>query len=130
MSDKNNSKINDQDQAAGVSAKEAGESKVMCVLAYIGILWLIPLLSSKSQYVRFHTNQGLVLFIVEAIYLILRQVIYWILFGISWSAAAIVSTVFWVGSTVFLILAIIGIKNALQCKAKQLPVIGKVKILK
>ena len=35
-------------------------NKVMAILAYFGILFLIPLLAAKeSAYARYHTNQGL-----------------------------------------------------------------------
>ncbi len=38
----------------------------MSVLAYIGILFLIPLLACpNSRFARYHTNQGLVLFLLE-----------------------------------------------------------------
>ena len=39
-------------------------NKVMAILAYFGILFLIPLLAAKeSPFARYHTNQGLVLFL-------------------------------------------------------------------
>ena len=46
------------------NSEDVQSNKVMGILAYFGILFLIPLLAAKdSQYARFHTNQGIVLFI-------------------------------------------------------------------
>ena len=46
------------------NSEDVQNNKVMGILAYFGILFLIPLLAAKdSQYARFHTNQGIVLFI-------------------------------------------------------------------
>ncbi len=109
---------------------EAEEGKVMAVLAYLGILWLVPLFAGKTAYLRFHANQGLVLFIAEAVFVVLDRVLWFVLVRVSLSLAAVVSTVLWIFSIVFLVLAIIGIKNAVQCQAKKLPVLGSIRILK
>ena len=46
------------------NSEDVQNNKVMGILAYFGILFLIPLLAAKdSQYARFHTNQGILLFI-------------------------------------------------------------------
>jgi len=45
-----------------------GEEKLMGAIAYIGILFLIPLLAKKdSAFAQFHAKQGLVLFIADVI---------------------------------------------------------------
>jgi uncharacterized membrane protein len=47
--------------------KQVIEGKVWAILAYIGILCLLPLLLKKdNKFVLFHSKQGLVLFIGEA----------------------------------------------------------------
>ena len=97
----------------------------MAVLAYIGILVLVPILAAKnSKYARFHANQGLVLFIAEVIYNIVSAIIRAIL------PLAVVNIILWVISVLFLVLSIIGIVNAATGKAKELPVIGKIRIIK
>ena len=49
--------------------EDVKKHKGMGVLSYFGILVLIPLLAGdkNSPYVRFHSNQGLVLFLVSVI---------------------------------------------------------------
>ena len=86
-------------------------------MAYI--LFFIPLLAAKdSPFARYHANQGLVLFLAA----ILSSVIL-IIPILGWIIAPILSIV-------ITVLAVIGIINALNGKAKELPIIGKFKILK
>jgi len=93
------------------------KNKVMGLLAYI--LFFIPLLAAKSSpFARYHANQGLVLFLAA----ILSSVIL-IIPILGWIIAPILSIV-------ITVLAVIGIINALNGKAKELPIIGKFKILK
>jgi uncharacterized membrane protein len=45
-------------------AVDIEQNKVLAVLAYIGIFFLIPLLAApRSRFARYHTNQGIVLFL-------------------------------------------------------------------
>ena len=93
------------------------KNKAMGLLAYI--LFFIPLLAAKdSPFARYHANQGLVLFICGLISSLL-----WIIPILGWIIAPILSIV-------ITVLAVIGIINALNGKAKELPIIGKFKILK
>jgi uncharacterized membrane protein len=95
------------------------KNKVYAVLAYIGILFLVPLLAAKdSPYAKFHTNQGLVLFLLE----VALSVISWIPV-LGW----IVGVVGWIAVAVFLIM---GIVNAAQGECKPLPIIGEIEIIK
>ena len=116
-------KVGDQfknaaDNTAEYDQADINANKVMAVLAYIGILVLIPLFAAKdSKFARFHTNQGLLLFIVAIIASAVSRI-----HGIGFIGAII-------GFITF-IFAIIGIVYAAQGKAKELPFIGKYKILK
>ncbi|MBQ7116979.1 MAG: hypothetical protein IJN88_02070, partial [Clostridia bacterium] len=71
-----------------------------------------------SPFAKFHTNQGLVLFIGAILSSVIAAVpiIGWIIAPIAGLAITVLS--------------VIGIVNALGGKAKELPVIGKYKILK
>ena len=98
---------------------------VMSVLAYLGILVLVPILAAKeSKFARFHANQGLLLLILE----IASGVISWLgkipLVGFVFSIAS------WIVSLAGIVLAVLGIINAANGKAKELPVIGQFRLLK
>lgn len=111
-------------------AADIEQNKVMAVLAYLGILVLVPLLAAKeSKFARFHSNQGLILLIAALAYGIVYNILSFIILGISWRLYFILS-IFALLSLVFLILAIIGIVNAVNGRAKELPLIGKIQILK
>ena len=103
------------------------KNKLMGILAYLGILVLIPLFAAKeSKFARFHTNQGLILCISGIIlYLIFRIII-----AISWKLAAVLGIFMWIIEVALLILAIIGIINVVKGRAKELPLVGKYRILK
>lgn len=117
LSEKFNELNNTADTTSEYDTQDIEKNKVMAVLAYI--IFLIPLLAAKdSKFARFHTNQGLVLFIG----------------GILSSVIAAIPIIGWIiapiAGIIITILAVIGIVNALGGKAKELPIIGKFKILK
>lgn len=118
-------------QAGQDGDRDAADNKAMGVLAYLGILVLVPIFAAKeSRFARYHANQGLVLAIVEVAYALVVSILTAILTVISWRVALTMSTIFglvWLG---FLALIIIGIINAASGKMKPLPVFGKITILK
>jgi len=118
------------DTTAEYDKVDIEQNKGMAVLAYLGILVLIPLFAAKeSKFARFHSNQGLLLCIAAIAYSIVYTILSPIIIAISWRLSIIVSLLV-LFSLVFLVLAIIGIINAANGKAKELPVIGKYKLLK
>lgn len=106
-------------------------NKVMAVLAYIGILFLIPLLAAPdSKFARYHTNQGLVLFIAQAILVVALGILGAILALIPIVGAIVIVILSLAISVVSLVFMILGIVNAANGTAKELPLIGGIKILK
>lgn len=121
---------NTPDSTAGFAPADIQQNKAMAILAYIGILVLIPLFAAKdSRFARYHANQGLVLFIVEVIYSVAYFILSFLILSISWRLYFLVSLL-GILSIAFLVVAILGIINAANGKAKELPVIGKFRILK
>jgi len=105
------------------SAQDVADNKVMAILSYFGILFVIPLFAAKeSPFAKFHANQGLLLFLAE----IALYIVYYILLLVLPIIGLIFSILF-LGITV---LAIIGIINAAKGEAKELPLIGKYRIIK
>ena len=99
--------------------KDAEKNKAMAVLAYI--LFLIPLLAAKeSKFAMYHTNQGLVLFLmVVAVNVVggFIPVIGWLL-------------IMPIGNLLALIFAVLGIINSVKGEIKPLPLIGGIKVIK
>ncbi len=115
-----------EDNTSEFEQEDINQNKVMAVLAYIGILVLVPLLAApNSKYARYHVNQGLLLFIAEICLGVVMGIFIWIpvlniIIGILGGIVSLLLFVF----------AIIGIVNACQGKAKGLPIFGKFKILR
>ncbi len=125
------SKIVDMpDSTSEYSAEDISKNKIISLFSYIWILFLVPMFAAKdSKFARFHANQGLVLFIIETAAVILQKVCA-VVFGPIFLLGALLGIAFWLVDILTLALAIIGIINAVQGKAKRLPVIGKINILK
>ncbi len=118
-----NVSVEGQDYTAQYDPNDIRQNTAMAVLSYIAILFLVPLLAApQSPYARFHANQGLVLFIAEAI------------LGVVVSICSFIPIVCWIVSGVVslisLIYMILGIVNAASGKCKDLPIIGKIRIIK
>ena len=96
---------------SGSEADDSGNS-LFVAFAYIPILCLIPILSpEQDSNIRFHTRQGLILFLIEIVAG---------LFLIPW-----VSSLIWKSVLIVCIgLSIAGIVFALQGKRYKLPIIG------
>jgi len=92
------------------------KNTTMAVVAYF--LFFVPLLTGdakKDPFVKYHTKQGLVLFLLA----IAINVVSWIVpFYVWWRISYLLSLC-------SLALLIIGIVNAVNGKEKPLPVIGK-----
>ena len=121
---------NTADTTSQFDPKDIEQNKVMAILAYFGILVLVPLIGApQSKFARFHANQGLLLLIASIAFYVVYYIFLHILIAISWKLVFL-ATLFSLLGLVFLVLAIIGIVNAANGKAKELPVIGKYRILK
>ena len=103
--------------------KDAEDNKIMGILAYLGILFLVPYLAAKeSPFAKFHANQGCILFIAYLAAWVVGFILIFIPY-IGW----IVSYALYLGCFVLMILGII---NAVKGEMKELPLIGKMTILK
>ena len=95
-----------------VTSNNIDMTKLYAVLAYLGLLFIIPLIMCKdSEFVRFHTNQGIILFIASVI-------------------CAAVPIVGWIASICVVVLMVVGLINVSNNEMKELPLIGKFSILK
>ena len=110
---------NSVDSTAAFGAQDVAENKLISVLCYFGLLLLIPLLVKKdSAFVRFHSNQGLVLIIFNILVSVLANIP---LLGLVVAiVGGIAGFVFW----------IMGLVNVLNGRAKTLPLIGGITIIK
>lgn len=110
------------DRTAEFDPADISSNKGMGILAYIGFLFLIPLFAApKSNFARFHTNQGLVLFLCEIVFNVALRIL-----SVIIPFLGILNIL----SLAFLVVMILGIVNAANGKAIEFPIIGSIKILK
>lgn len=112
--------------------RDVVDNKAMAILSYI--LFFVPLIAGThktSPYVRFHVNQGTVLFIASLIYYIALAIIAGtVLWVLPWSLYFTINSVFTLLRLIPLVLVIVGIVNAANGKLQQLPIIGGLSIIK
>lgn len=104
------------------------QNKTMAGLAYI--LFFLPLIVCKdSRFGRFHANQGLLLLILSVAGYIAISIVTTILATITWRLFGFISLLYSIYGLFILAIAIYGLVNGLNGKAKELPVIGKYRII-
>ena len=101
-----------------VTAPPAGDdvekAKGMAWLSYLGILWLVPLLTMKDNaFAKFHVKQGIMLTILWVATSILAAIPI-----IGWIADAIL----WIFAVIMMIMGII---NSLNGQYWKMPILGK-----
>ncbi|NBG89063.1 hypothetical protein ISALK_11240 [Isachenkonia alkalipeptolytica] len=107
-----------QEESTTYTQEDIEKNKAIAALAYL--IFFLPLLAAQdSSYARFHANQGLLLFILG--------------FGGN-TILTIIPILGWIIIPFFslfvIILGVMGILNAINGKAKDLPLIGQYRILK
>ncbi len=112
------------------------KNKVFAVLAYLGILVLVPLLAAKdSPFAKYHTNQGLLLlltavatgvavFIVAALGAFVTAMLH---LGVGMCCVGLLGFAQFAVVVAFMIMGII---NAATGQMKPLPIIGKYTLIK
>lgn len=99
--------------------KDVKENKAMAILSYCSLLILVPALTDakNSPYVRFHMNQGLVLMLFATGFSVLSFIPF---INTVTYACTIATFVFW----------IMGIVYAAKGEMKEVPLLGRIKIIK
>lgn len=122
--------MNTADTTAGFDPADVEKNKVMGVLAYLGILVLIPIFAAKdSPFARYHANQGLILCLAAIVYGVAMSVLVSVILAISWRLYFLVK-ILRLLNIVFAVFCVIGIVNVVNGRAKELPIIGKYRLLK
>jgi len=120
--------VMDTEESFEFDKTDIEQNKAFAVLSYIGILVLIPYFFKKdSEFTQYHAKQGLVLAISMVVYnvavAILNGILSFILPDLISNAIGII---FGIVNLAFIALAVLGIVNVVNNKAKQLPFMDKV----
>jgi len=115
---------NTPDYTEEYDQEDIKKNKDICILSYIGIFFILTfIICRNSKFGRFHTNQGLVLFLSELVLSVAAGFGKILTFNLF---SGIVSAVI---SIVSLFYLVVGIMNAVNGRAKELPVIGKIRLI-
>ena len=134
----------------GAKKSEIESGKGMAILSYFGLLALIPYFAEKNnKFVRFHAVQGMNLLLIWVAYAVLNGIITSIVWSITAAncassiyggsltgcvggggIATIISMLLGLVGLGIGIIAIIGLVYAIQGKEQEVPVLGKIKIIK
>lgn len=114
-------------QKTTTNSKNNDNSKLCAALSYllIGIIWyFVDEKMKRNNFVKFHVKQGLLLLIIAIIYSVIVGILTFPLHFIPVLGTIIIWMLNIVG-LIFLVLAILGIINALNNEEKALPIIGE-----
>lgn len=115
-----NNMFDSDDLTGSFDTNDIEQNKGLSAIGYIPILFLVPMLATQSPYAKFHANQGLIVTIVSIVLSVASSVLGWVL---QW-VPVIPDLISIATSLATLALIIIGIVNAVQGKAKKLPIVG------
>jgi len=129
-----------EDSTKKIDKNDIEKNKIMAIFAYFGPLSLIPFFASKeSKFAQYHAKQGLNLFIIELIVGVISYFLTAIFempkCNVSGTECGIFAP-WWISipidfvQLILGIIAIIGIVYACQGKAKEVPILEKMKIIK
>ncbi len=118
-----------KDHTAEYDPNDVEQNKIISLFSYLGILILVPIFGAKdSAYARFHTNQGLALIIGELAFNIAIGILDYIFANVA-ILGPLVALLGSLGNVAIFVLTIMGIYNAVNGRAKDLPIIGTWTIL-
>lgn len=125
---------NPNDYTEQYDPRDIADNRVFAVFSYLGLLILIPIFGARNSYfARFHANQGLLLLILSIAYSAVSNVargIVNLVFGFLPIVPGLISLGLSLLGLFPVILMVLGIINAASGKAKELPFIGRFRLLK
>ena len=121
-----NELMKSDDLTKNYDIQDINANKSMGILSYLWILVLVPIFTAKeSKFAMFHAEQGITLAIAATIIMILA-----IIFGFIPVVGFVFGIIFWLVDLAIFVLAVIGIINAANGQAKELPLVGKIRLIK
>lgn len=119
---------NQKDSELTFDKHDIEQNHLLGIVAYLGVLFLVSLfVGKKSPYARFHANQGLILFIMEMLFIGFYYVVVLICVFINFTLPIPIYSL--LGLVVFA-LVIMGVINGFKGLAKPLPFVRRFHIIK
>ena len=120
---------NTADHSEGMDPADVEKNKIIGCFAYI--IFFLPLVAvPDSKFGRFHANQGLVYLILFVAASIATTVIRMMLVSITWGLLWLSSLISFLVFVPVIAIGVVGLVNGYTGKAKDLPLIGTIRLLK
>ena len=125
--DKINEKIDNivnsesHDEFSKKEITDYNSSAMLCYLPFICIYFILTNAYKKSEYLKFHCNQGL---IVTCFYIITY------IFNKTFGTISFMNFIGFILYFVCIVLSLFGIINTNNRESKEIPIIGKIKLIK
>lgn len=114
------------DRTNEFDANDIQANKAMGILAYIGPLVFIPMFACKnSKFAQSNAEQGIMLFIFEAIISVLS-----VIFAFIPVVGTVFGIIFYLLDLGLCVIAILGIVFSAQGRVKDLPIVGQLRLIK
>lgn len=125
--------MNTADTTAQYNPADIADNKILAILSYIGLLWLIPFFAGKhSPFTKYHVKQAFLVVCAQVAWMILGTILRMairtrvdVIWTYYYETPAIVTILVSLVHLCIWAVAILGIVNAAQGKAKEIPFIGK-----
>ncbi len=121
-----------KDMTSQFDPADIEKNKMVAGLSYLGILFFLPLVAAPdSRFGKFHANQSLVVMLLGVAGGILFAILNAIAIAmLSYGFLMVVSTLSTIFYIALAVLYILGLVFAFTGKAKQLPLIGAIQLIK
>ncbi|MGM9877297.1 MAG: hypothetical protein ACI33S_01485 [Bacilli bacterium] len=110
-----------EDNTKDYTKKDIDEGRIFAILSYLSFVSVIIYFCTDNKYSNFHAKQGFNLFIYESLLMLLSS------FGFAFIMLNFVINII---SLIILALGLLGMYYAYTGKAKKLPILDKISIIK
>mgnify|MGYP002575569597 CR=1 FL=1 len=116
--------VEEKEQTKAENEMSPTTVKVLTAIGYFGFLFLIPLLvvPKDNKFTRFHVNQALVLFIADIVLGVVSGIL-----GLIPYVGVIIGSICGLLVLVVMIIQIVAVANG---EEKEIPLIGKIRLIK
>ena len=123
--------FNSKNHSSDMDLNDILEHRFVAMLSYFSWLVLIPIFTARdSKFARFHANQGLVLAVVEIIaYFVITKISVFGVATLHFRIGILGILLAGLVGLICFVLSIMGAVNAVKGRAKELPLIGSLRII-
>ena len=122
---------NVNDVTDNIEEEDIEENKIFAVLGYFGSFVLIPIVCAPgSKFCRFHASESIDLILFDIIFATIATIVTILCFHVGKALGYVILALFIIIGVFSLLFWFIGIANSARGQAKEIPIIGRHRLLK